>query len=117
MNSQEQPASYRYGSGMSTESESPSGFDEQKARNGVRLLLQAIGRTPDEAELSETWNRRAPEMLETLSEGMREVEKPKLRMFSAESDGLIIKSGIPLYNLCEHHILPFHGRARCIPTR
>jgi GTP cyclohydrolase IA len=111
MDLQEQPASYRYESGMSAESESPSGFDEQKARNGVCLLLEAIGRNPDEAELSETWNRRAPEMLETLSEGMREVEKPMLRMFDAESDELIVKTGIPLYSLCEHHLLPFHGRA------
>lgn len=111
MDLQEQPASYRYESGMGAESESPSGFDEQKARNGVRLLLEAIGRNPDEAELYETWNRRVPKMLETLSEGMRDGEKPMLRMFDAKSDELIVKTGIPLYSLCEHHLLPFHGRA------
>jgi GTP cyclohydrolase I len=32
-------------------------------------------------------------------------------MFEADSDELIIKTGIPLYSLCEHHMLPYHGVA------
>lgn len=86
-------------------------FDEQKAQQGVRLLLEAVGRDPDETGLQETWHRRVPEMLETLTEGRREAAKPEMRTFDTRTDGLVIKTGIPLYSLCEHHILPFYGRA------
>jgi len=34
-----------------------------------------------------------------------------MRTFLAESDGLVVKTGIPLYSLCEHHVLPYHGVA------
>lgn len=93
----------------------PDGIDREKARRGARLLLEAIGEDPDRATLAETRERRLPETLETLSEGYREAEKPTLRTFPADgSDGadeLVIKTGIPVYSLCEHHVLPYHGRA------
>lgn len=89
----------------------PSEFDERKAREGARLLLEAVGRDPDEAGVADTWSRRVPETLETLTEGRREEAKPTMRTFEAETDGLIIKTGIPVYSLCEHHLLPFHGEA------
>lgn len=57
-------------------------------------------------------------MLETLTAGRHEKEKPTMRTFPAQSDGLIIKTGVPVYSLCEHHMLPFHGRAHVayLPT-
>ena len=86
-------------------------FDAEKAREGTRLLLEAMGRDPDEAGLSDTWKRRVPDMLETLTAGRRPAEKPVMRSFDAETDGLVVKTGIPVYSLCEHHLLPFHGVA------
>ncbi len=50
-------------------------------------------------------------MLETLTAGRREKEKPTMCTFPAESGSLIIKTGIPVYSLCEHYMLPFHNRA------
>ncbi|MFC6724841.1 GTP cyclohydrolase I, partial [Halobium palmae] len=94
-----------------TESTGSAEFDEEKAREGTRLLLEAVGRDPDERGISDTWTRRVPTMLETLSEGRREAAKPTMRTFGAETDGLVVKTGIPLYSLCEHHLLPFHGVA------
>jgi GTP cyclohydrolase I len=86
-------------------------IDHEKARRGTRLLLEAIGESPDSGQLSETWRRRVPDMLETLTEGTREEDKPMLRTFDADSDELVVKTGIPLYSLCEHHLLPYHGVA------
>ncbi|RLM95074.1 GTP cyclohydrolase I [Haloarcula sp. Atlit-7R] len=86
-------------------------FDEEKARRGARLLLEAAGRDPSSAGLSETWSRRVPDMFETLTEGARSESKPIMRTFDAETDGLIVKTGIPLYSMCEHHMLPFQGVA------
>ena len=93
---------------------SPAGeteFNEEKAREGARLLLEAVGRDPGECGVLDTWMRRIPAMLETLTEGRRPEEKPTMRTFDAKTDGLVVKTGIPLYSLCEHHLLPFHGVA------
>lgn len=86
-------------------------FNEEKARKGARLLLEAVGRDPGERGVSDTWMRRVPAMLETLTEGRRPEEKPTMRTFETETDGLVVKTGIPLYSLCEHHLLPFYGVA------
>lgn len=110
MGSHDQQAEYQHDIGEAA-SVPLIGYDEQKARKGARLLLEAIGRNPDEAGVYETWNRRVPAMLETLTEGMRSEAKPVMRTFNAETDGLVIKTGIPLYSMCEHHMLPFHGVA------
>ena len=88
-----------------------SGVNHEKARRGTRLLLEAIGESPNSGQLSETWRRRVPDMLETLTEGTREEDKPTLRTFDADSDELVVKTGIPLYSLCEYHLLSYHGVA------
>jgi len=112
MDSREQRPEYNSDTGTAGPTDSTTGFDEQKAREGARLLLEAAGRNPNETGIYDTWNRRVPEMFETLTSGMQPEEKPLMRTFDAESDGLVIKTGIPLYSLCEHHILPFHGVAQ-----
>jgi GTP cyclohydrolase I len=86
-------------------------FDHEKAQRGVKLLLEAVGRDPDSDPLAETWVRRVPETLETLTEGSRQDAKPELRTFEYSHDELVVKTGIPLYSLCEHHLLPYHGTA------
>jgi GTP cyclohydrolase I len=86
-------------------------IDHEKAQRGVRLLLEAVGENPDRPELAETWERRVPDVLETFSEGERRADKPTMRTFEADSDGLIVKTSIPVYSLCEHHLLPYHGDA------
>jgi GTP cyclohydrolase I len=111
MDSSDQKGDYQYGEGADVAADPMAGIDEQKARRGARLLLEAVGRNPEEAEVYDTWNRRVPATLETLTEGMRPAAKPRMRAFEAESDGLVVKTGIPLYSLCEHHLLPFHGVA------
>jgi len=84
-------------------------FDRVKAERGVRLLLEAMGADPDQEKLVETWQRRVPATLETLSEGYRADAKPTMRTFDADTDELVIKTGIPVYSLCEHHLLPYYG--------
>ncbi|WP_302079976.1 GTP cyclohydrolase I [Salinibaculum rarum] len=86
-------------------------IDYEKAQRGVRLLLEAVGEDPERDGLTETWQRRVPETFNTLTEGKREASKPTMRTFDAQSDDLIIKTDIPIYSLCEHHLLPFFGTA------
>jgi len=86
-------------------------FDAEKAREGVRLLLEAMGEEPDRPGLADTWQRRVPDVFETFSEGDRPAAKPTMRTFETDSDELVVKTGIPVYSLCEHHLLPYHGEA------
>jgi GTP cyclohydrolase I len=86
-------------------------IDWEKAQRGAKLLLEAVGAEPESERLAETWQRRVPCAFETLSEGRREEAKPAMRTFPAESGDLVVKTGIPLYSLCEHHLLPYHGVA------
>jgi len=86
-------------------------FDWEKAEQGVRLVLEAIGEDPNKDKLVETWQRRVPATLATLSEGYREDAKPAMRSFTSESELLVVKTGIPVYSLCEHHLLPYFGSA------
>ncbi|WP_338728474.1 GTP cyclohydrolase I [Haladaptatus sp. DJG-WS-42] len=88
-----------------------STYDHEKARRAVRMLLEAVGADPDRDGLVDTWERRVPDAFETLTEGFREEEKPTMRTFPAEGSGLVIKTAIPVYSLCEHHLLPFYGTA------
>jgi GTP cyclohydrolase I len=86
-------------------------IDWEKAQRGTRLLLEAMGEDPQCDHLEATWQRRVPELVETFSEGQRESDKPTMRTFPAEGEDLVIKTGIPVHSLCEHHLLPFHGAA------
>ena len=86
-------------------------IDWEQAQRGTRLLLEAIGEDPERSSLVETWQRRLPAALETLTEGQCDAAKPQLRTFEAATDDLVIKTGIPVYSLCEHHLLPYHGTA------
>ncbi|GAD52334.1 GTP cyclohydrolase I type 1 [Halarchaeum acidiphilum MH1-52-1] len=87
------------------------GIDREKAQRATRLLLEALGEDPDRPGLTETWERRVPDAFATLTDGQRREAKPTMRTFDAESDDLVVKTGIPFYSLCEHHLLPFHGTA------
>jgi len=91
--------------------DSSSEIDWEKAQKGTRLLLEAVGADPDQEHLQDTWQRRVPRAFETLTEGHREVAKPTMRTFPSEDSSIVIKTGIPVYSLCEHHLLPYHGTA------
>lgn len=86
-------------------------IDREKAQRGVRLLLEAVGENPERDGIVDTWQRRVPEAFATLTEGEYEATKPTMRTFDADSDDLVVKTNIPIYSLCEHHLLPFFGTA------
>jgi len=96
-----------------TDAES-SRIDREKARRATRLLLEALGEDPDRDGLNDTWQRRVPDAFETLTEGHSDVEKPEMRTFEADTPDAVIKTGLPVYSLCEHHLLPYHGVAHVV---
>lgn len=85
--------------------------DQDKAREAVRMLLEAIGEDPTREGLIETPDRVA-RMYAELCGGMDQHASGHLsKTFSVSEDDLVIERDITFYSLCEHHMLPFYGKA------
>ena len=86
-------------------------FDLQRATNAVRELLFAIGENPDRDGLKDTPERVARAYSE-FTAGMRQTRQDVLSTtFELDHEELVVVKDIPLYSLCEHHMVPFHGMA------
>lgn len=86
-------------------------MDEDAVRDAARDLLAALGEDPDRDGLQDTWQRRLPSLWQELMAGHDEEEKPAMRTFPADHDEMVVKTDIPFYSLCEHHLLPMRGEA------
>ena len=85
--------------------------DQQKIEEAVRLLLEGIGEDPSREGLVET-PARVARMYAELAAGMDQDGSEHLsKTFSVGSDDLVIERDITFYSLCEHHMLPFYGKA------
>lgn len=85
--------------------------DQDKVREAVRLLLEGIGEDPTREGLVETPERVA-RMYSELCDGMdRSASEHLSKTFAVSGDDLVIERDITFYSLCEHHMLPFYGKA------
>ena len=85
--------------------------DTDRAERAIRELLLAVGEDPDRDGLLETPARVARAYVELLS-GYRQDPGDHLeRQFEVDHDEMVIVKDIPFASLCEHHMLPFIGRA------
>ncbi len=86
-------------------------IDEQKIMQGIRLLLEGIGENPQREGLRETPQRIA-RMYQEIFAGMRQsAAEPLAKSFQAERTDLVLEQDITFYSMCEHHMLPFYGKA------
>jgi len=86
-------------------------FDRDKIARGVRLILEGIGRDPEEGVLAETPDRVA-EAYQEIFAGACVRPDDLVKVFHEEGyDEMVLVRDIPFYSMCEHHLLPFHGRA------
>ena len=86
-------------------------IDFQKVEDGVRMILEGVGENPERAGLLRTPARVAKMYAEVLS-GHDQCPDQIIKVLSDESyDELVMVKDIPFYSLCEHHLLPFHGKA------
>jgi len=85
--------------------------DHERIAAAVREILFAIGEDPDREGLLETPNRVA-RMYSELTAGLRTDPAEHLRTFFAEKyDEMVILRDVPFHSICEHHLLPFEGKA------
>lgn len=86
-------------------------MDKKKIEQAVRMILEALGEDLQRPGLQRTPVRVA-EMLEEILCGMYEDPSKSVKVFAAESyDEIVLIKDIPLYSVCEHHLLPFVGKA------
>ncbi len=80
----------------------------------VRTLLKAIGENPNREGLKGTPHRVA-EMYAEIFSGINKDPRKELKTYKAKNDDeMIIIKDIPFYSICEHHLLPFFGRAHIV---
>ena len=86
-------------------------MDKAKIERAVRDILEAIGEDPDREGLIET-PKRVANMYEEVFSGLSEDAHDHLKLFNEKgNDELVVVRDIPLYSMCEHHLLPFVGKA------
>lgn len=86
-------------------------MDKNRIENAVREILLAVGEDPERAGLLET-PRRVANMYEEIFAGLHEDPKQHLKFFDEMSnDEMVIVRDIPFASMCEHHLLPFVGKA------
>ena len=85
--------------------------DKDKIIEGVKLILEGIGEDVNREGLVETPERIA-RMYEEIFAGMNEDAAVHLnKTFTAENTDMIIEKDISFYSVCEHHLVPFYGKA------
>lgn len=85
-------------------------IDQEKVKQAIRLLLEAIGEDADREGLIETPDRIA-RMYEEIYGGMEEDAAVHLqKTFHAENNEMVVEKNITFYSTCEHHLLPFYGK-------
>ena len=88
-----------------------TGFDREKIERGVRLILEGVGEDTERGGLSDTPERVARMYEEILAGIGADPTGIATVVEGADFDEMIMVRDIPLYSLCEHHLVPFNGRA------
>ncbi len=92
------------------------GFSKQECcmsiHDQIKKILEEIGENPEREGLRET-PLRVEKALGDLTRGYREDPREIIGkgLFEAECDEMVVVKEIELYSLCEHHMLPFFGKA------
>ena len=86
-------------------------INKEKIIEGVKLILEGIGEDPNREGLLETPDRVA-RMYEEIFSGLNKDAKECLnKTFTISRDDLVIEKDIVYYSMCEHHLVPFFGKA------
>lgn len=86
-------------------------MDKAKIEAGVKLILEGIGEDTGREGLLDTPARIA-RMYEEICAGNKEDAGEHLKKtFSVENSGMVVEKDIVFYSTCEHHMMPFYGKA------
>jgi len=87
-------------------------LDKKKIERAIRLLLEAVGEDPEREGLKNT-PRRVANFYEEALAGLKEDPAKILNVYyeKEEHEEIVLLKDIPIFSLCEHHLLPFFGKA------
>ena len=89
-------------------------MDKERIERAVREILIAVGEDPDREGLIET-PRRVANMYGEIFAGLDRDPAQFVKVFSeADNDEMVVVRDIPMYSMCEHHLLPFLGKAHIV---
>ncbi len=86
-------------------------MDKKRIEKAVSEILKAVGEDLKRRDIKDTPKRVAQMYAEILGGSNRDPHKELEVVFEKEHDEIILLKGIPLYSICEHHMLPFIGKA------
>lgn len=85
--------------------------DQNKIKEAVKLLLEGIGEDTAREGLADTPDRIARMYTELFAGMTEEPSAPLSRVFTVENSEMVLEKDIVFYSMCEHHMLPFYGKA------
>ena len=100
-----------FGATDSATSVAAAGIDLPRAEAAVRELLISIGENPDREGLRQTPARVARAYQEIFAGLFADPADVLETTFDEDHDELVLVRDIPLYSICEHHLVPWHGTA------
>jgi len=86
-------------------------MDAGKIEKGVTLILEGLGEDPRSERLAQTPRRVAEMFMEVLSGTHYNVDECLKALTEERHEEMVVLKDIPLYSMCEHHMLPFSGTA------
>lgn len=88
-----------------------STFNFEQIEHAVRLIIEAIGDDPNREGLLDT-PKRVAKMYHEVFAGMNEDPSEHFKtVFGEDHEELVLVKDIPFYSMCEHHLVPFFGKA------
>ncbi|MBU4346628.1 MAG: GTP cyclohydrolase I FolE [Candidatus Omnitrophica bacterium] len=86
-------------------------MDGKKIERAIKDILEAIGEDPGRKDLLDT-PKRVAEMYAEIFSGIEQDPQKELEVaLEQKHDEIILLKNIPLYSICEHHLMPFNGKA------
>jgi len=86
-------------------------IDHEKIKEGVRLILEGIGEDIQREGLQETPDRIARMYTEIFGGLYEDAGEHLTKVFSVDNDEMVLVKDIVFYSTCEHHLMPFYGKA------
>ena len=86
-------------------------MDKKKIEEAIKTIIREIDPDPDRPDLARTPERVAKMYEEIFAGAFTDVDQVLQVLLSEQHDEIVLVKDIPIYSVCEHHMLPFYGKA------
>ena len=86
-------------------------MDKKKIEEAIKTIIKEIDPDPDRPDLTRTPERVAKMYEEIFAGAFTNVDEVLQVLLSEQHDEIVLLKDIPVYSMCEHHMLPFYGKA------